>query len=40
MAPRQPEHALNQPDGPDATRGERGLRPLLQGRPDAAALAD
>jgi hypothetical protein len=30
--PRQVKHTLNEPDGPDAAFGERGLRRLMQRR--------
>ena len=40
MAARQAEDALNQANGADAARGERGVGPLLERRADALALAD
>ena len=40
MPSRQAEHALNQANGADAARGERGVGPLLERGPDARTLAD
>ena len=40
MPPRQAEHALNEANGADAARGERGVGPLLERGADALTLAD
>jgi hypothetical protein len=40
MLPRQAEHALNEANRPDTTGGQRRISPLLEGGPDALALAD
>ena len=40
MASGQAEDALNEANGADATRGERGVGPLLERRADALTLAD
>ena len=40
MPAREAEHALNQTNGADATRGERGVGPLFERGPDARTLAD